>query len=174
MLRPPRCICSPVFPHRLSTDNVLRDDNHRTLVPALAIHASMYGIADKYGIQGLKAISKQKLEAALESDAWIPDSGQMYPSNMMEELAAAVQTAWTSTPVSDNGIRALLLDYALKNKEMLLGMEGFKLVVQRTPGFACDLLAQVPSKRSAKSPAAPLKPTKKRNLHELLDPGPWI
>ena len=126
----------------------------------------MYGIADKYGIQGLKIISKQKLEAALESDAWISKSGQTYPSNMMEEFGAAVQIAWTSTPVSDNGIRALLLDYALKNKQMLVGIEGFKVVVQRTPEFACDLLAQIPSNGPAKSPAALSKSTKERSLPE--------
>ena len=111
-------------------------------IPELAIHASMYGIADKYGVQGLKSISTQKLKAALQYKAWIPDSQQCYTSDMIDEFAAAVQAAWTSTPESDNGVRAPLLDHAWQIRKVLLEAEGFKLVVELTPRFASDLLFQ--------------------------------
>ena len=87
----------------LSSNSANRKGNIPHLpIPELAIHASMYGIADKYGIQGLKSISTQKLKAALQ--AWIPNSQQCYSSNMIGEFAAAIQAAWTSTPESDHGV----------------------------------------------------------------------
>lgn len=101
----------------------------------------MYGIADKYGVQGLKSISVQKLKVALHHDSWSVDFILSYTSNTIEELAAAVQAAWTLTPESDQGIRAPLLRHAMRNMDMLLTMEGFKKVIQQTPQFECDLLA---------------------------------
>ena len=133
---------SPFFPY-LSANSVNRKKNDPHLpIPELAIHASMYGLADKYGIQGLKSISMQKLKAALRHKTWIPDSQQCYTSEMIDEFAAAVQAAWKSTPDSDNGVRAPLLDHAWKIRKVLLEAEGFKLVVQQMPQFACDLLFQ--------------------------------
>ena len=102
----------------------------------------MYGTADKYGIQGLKHISTQKLKAALQHEAWIPDSQRSYSSRMIDEFAAAVQAAWNSTPESDNGVRAPLLDHAWKVRKVLLEAEGFKVVVEQIPGFTWGLLAQ--------------------------------
>ena len=126
----------------LSSNSVNRKRNDPHLpVPELVIHASMYGVADKYGIQGLKSISTQKLKAALQHKAWIPDSQQRYPSNMMQEFAAAVKAVWNLTPDSDKGVRAPLLEYALKNKDTLLEAEGLKFIIQQTPQFACDLIA---------------------------------
>ena len=69
---------------------------------------------------------------------------------MIKELATAIQTTWTSSPETDNGLRAALLEYVLKNKEVLLGMEDFKLVVQHTPQFACDLLFQALKPKTTK------------------------
>ena len=66
---------------------------------------------------------------------------------MMEDFGTAVHAAWTLTLDLDNGVRAPLLDYALKNKEVLLKVEGFKLVIQQTPQFACDLIAQPPVRK---------------------------
>ena len=133
---------SPFFPC-LSANNVNRKRNDRQLpIPELAVHTSIYGIADKYGIQGLKGISTQKLKAALQHQAWIPDSQQCYSSNMIDEFAAAVQAAWNLTPESDSGVRAPLLDHAWKIRKVLLGAEGFKLVAQQIPEFTWDLTAQ--------------------------------
>lgn len=127
----------------MSTKSVHGDSsNLPEVVPELATHASMYGIADKYGVQGLKSVSMQKLKAALRHNNWNLDYAQSYTSNMVEELAAAVQAAWTLTPESDKGIRALLLDSASKNKDILLAVEGFRDIIQQTPQFACDLLAR--------------------------------
>ena len=133
---------SPVFPC-LSANSVNRKRDARQLpIPELAIHASMYGIADKYGIQGLQSISTQKLKAAIQHKAWISDSQQSYSSDMIDEFAAAVQAAWNLTPESDSGVRAPLLDHAWKIRKVLLGAEGFKLVAQQIPEFTWDLIAQ--------------------------------
>ena len=90
----------------------------------------------------------------------------------MEDFGTAVQAAWTLTPESDNGVRVPLLDYALENKEALLKAEGFKLVIQQTPQFACDLIAQTPICKPTKWPVArKMSSVKKRNLDELLSIG---
>lgn len=111
----------------------------------------MYGIADKYGINGLKTISADKLKAALQHDVWIQGTQHGYTPIMIEELTTAIQAAWTSTPASDDGVRAPLLDYVLKNKEVLLDIEDFKLLIQETPQFAWDLLFQSLKRKSGES-----------------------
>ena len=132
----------------------------------------MYAIADKYGIQGLKILSMQNMKAALQDDTWmrssermtssewisnsewvqsvgwVPTSQKSYTPSMIMELTIAVHAAWTLTPESDGGVRALLLDYALTNKEALLQAEEFKLVIQHTPQFACDLLIEALVRKS--------------------------
>lgn len=89
----------------------------------------------------------QKLKAALGNRGWNQDSQQSYTPKMMEDFGTAVHAAWTLTLDLDNGVRAPLLDYALKNKEVLLKVEDFKLVIQQTPQFACDLIAQPPVRK---------------------------
>ena len=128
----------------------------------------MYGIADKYGIHGLKSISTQKMKAALQHKAWNPDSQQCYSDNMIQEFAAAVHAIWSLTPDSDKGLRAPLLKYALKNKNMLLEAEGFIVVIQQSPHFACDLLAQTPNPKAAKSLAVPKTKSILKRKDDLL------
>lgn len=111
------------------------------LVPELAIHASMYGIADKYGVQGLKSSSVEKLEGALRRIDFDPNIAHSYISMVVEQFAAAVQAAWTSTLESDKGVRTPLLQYASKYKDILLTVEAFKNVISEEPQFAYDLLA---------------------------------
>ena len=102
----------------------------------------MYGIADKYGIQGLKGISAQKLKAAFQTVAWASSSQQYYSSNMIHNFIAAIQAAWNSTPESDHGVRAPLLDHAWKIRKVLLEAEDFKLVMRQIHEFTWDLFAQ--------------------------------
>ena len=133
---------SPFFPC-LSSNSVNRKRNDTHLkVPQLAIHASMYGIADKYGIQGLKSISTSKLKITLEHEAWIPDSQDCYTPKIINDFIVAIHAAWTSTPDSDKGVRKPLLDHAWEVRKVLLSADEFKLVVQQMPQFACDLLFQ--------------------------------
>ena len=133
---------SPFFPCLSSNSlNRIRNDPH-SKVPELAIHASMYGIADKYGIQGLKSISTQNLKATLQHRAWTSDSQQHYSSCMIHNFIAAIQAAWNSTPESDKGVRAPLLDHAWKIRKVLLEAEDFKLVMRQIHEFTWDLFAQ--------------------------------
>lgn len=125
--------------YQVPTSPRKKPDPHQP-VPELAIHASIYGIADKYAIQGLKSISTQKLKAALLHEAWIPASQEFYSSNMIDELALTIQVAWDSTPESDRGLRAPLLDHAWKIRKVLLQAERFKHVVEEMPQFAQGLL----------------------------------
>ena len=142
----------PISSVKSSANMLKRDSCHRLfLVPELGIHTSMYGIADKYGIQGLKKISLQKLKAALENYTWNPESRHLYTPNMMKELTMAVHTAWKSTPESDIWMRAALLDHAWRNKKVLLEVEEFKLVIQLTPQFAYDLFAQASTRKSTET-----------------------
>lgn len=89
----------------------------------------------------------QKLKAALGNRGWNQDSQQSYTPKMMEDFGTAVHAAWNLTLDLDKGVRAPLLDYAFKNKEVLLKVEGFKLVIQQTPQFACDLIVRPPVRK---------------------------
>ena len=88
---------------------------------------------------------------------------------MMEDLSTAVHAAWTLTLDLDKGVRAPLLDYALKNKEVLLEVEGFKLVIQQTPQFACDLIAQTPDRKLPKMRV----PRRKSSVMNAYTSGSW-
>ena len=111
----------------------------------------------------------QKLKAALGNRGWNQESQQSYTPKVMEDLSTAVYAAWTLTLDLDNGVRAPLLDYALKNKEVLLEVEGFKLVIQQTPQFACDLMAQTPVRKLPKMRV----PRRKSSITNASTLGSW-
>lgn len=141
------------FPHlsKLTSYRSMNSDDLIT-VPQLAIHASVYGIADKYGIEGLKETSKLRLKAALQNEGCNPIAQQSYKTGLVQEIEAAIRVAWEPTPDIDHGIRALFLDYVSKNAEVLLPLEAFKHVIRQTPQFACDLLARSLTGKSLESP----------------------
>ncbi len=106
------------------------------LIPAgeLAIHASMYSLADKYGIEGLKSTSVQKMTAALQGIGW---------DNRMEDFATAVAIAWTTTPASDRDLRTVLLDYSFIHVKSLVKVKEVEQTFEHLPQFAFDLLARL-------------------------------
>ncbi len=115
------------------------------LIPAgeLVIHASMYSLADKYGIDGLKSTCVQKMTAALQGIGWDKVWTFHSPQARMEEFATAVAIAWTTTPASDRDLRNVLLDYSFIHVKRLVKLKGFEEAFQRLPQFAFDLLARI-------------------------------
>jgi hypothetical protein len=63
----------------------------------LTIHAAMYALGDKYQVQGLSQIAKEKFESCLHHHANSSD------------FVSAVQVAYTSTPESNRGLRDAVL-----------------------------------------------------------------
>ena len=122
----------------------------------------MYGIADKYGIFGLKYLSTERLKAALQDQGWYPFVPYAFTPAMLDEIEAAVRAAWTCTPQRDKGVRDPLIDWALRTKKVLVEVERFKLLIQQIPEFACDLIARAGGMCSVQPPEKPPEKRKRR------------
>lgn len=112
--------------------------------PDLAFHASIYGIADKYSIAGLKDLAVMKLNQSLRSIPGFSAAGhtQLHTADGIRELVSAVETAWTTTPAADKGMRDPLLKYCKEYLQLLMEVEEFKNVMVEVTDFVFDLLAQ--------------------------------
>ena len=132
------------------------------LIPAgeLAIHASMYSLADKYGIEGLKSTCVRKMTAALQGIGWDQVWTFHSPQARMEEFAAAVAIAWSTTPASDRDLRTVLLDYSVRHVKRLVKLKEFEEAFRRLPQFAFELMARVTAGADEEliAPALPLSP----------------
>ena len=84
----------------------------------LTIHATMYALADKYQVDGLGKLAKDKFEACLH-----------HHSNS-EDFVAAVQIAYGSTPETNRGLR----DAVVKAFSMY-----FKVNISEIPGAEAKL-----------------------------------
>ena len=94
----------------------------------LVMNANVYAIADKYGIPSLKEIAQRKTAEALKTD-----------SNH-ESFLTALDIVWTTTPLSDRGLRGLFLPVIAKNKKILLEKEDFVRSVRTNGDLAVDVL----------------------------------
>jgi hypothetical protein len=64
----------------------------------LAIHASMYALGDKYQVEGLSQLAKEKFESCLHHHVH------------SEDFISAVQIAYSTTPDSNRGLRDSVMD----------------------------------------------------------------
>lgn len=64
----------------------------------LTIHASMYALGDKYQVEGLSSLAKEKFECCLHHHA------------QTEDFIAAVQIAYSTTPDSNRGLRNSVME----------------------------------------------------------------
>lgn len=92
----------------------------------LVTHAKVYAIAEKYGIAGLKALSRKKFSQELDLHLDRP------------EFADACQEAYESTFHTDRGLRDVIIQTFRANPGLSLRAD-VEEVVRETPGLAFEL-----------------------------------
>ena len=94
----------------------------------LAIHASVYRIAEKYEIMPLKDLAKQKFEKMIKGH-WKDPS-----------LPTAIQVIHNTTPSSDRGLRDILTRSIKGHVKELLVKPDFAGIIKSYGDFAIDLI----------------------------------
>ncbi|KAH9861707.1 hypothetical protein J1614_011460 [Plenodomus biglobosus] len=92
----------------------------------LITHAKVYAIAEKYGIIGLKALSRQKFADQIDLHISSP------------EFPEACQEAYESTYHTDRGLRDVIIQAFRANPDLSLRPE-VGIIVRETPGLAWEL-----------------------------------
>jgi BTB/POZ domain len=94
--------------------------------PHLLTHTRVYALAEKYGINGLKALAKSKF------------ASQMSLHFASVEFAPSIQEVYESTVDSDRGLRDIVIQTFRSHPEVAL-REDVEDVVRNTPGLAWEL-----------------------------------
>tara|TARA_R110002003_G_scaffold124_13_gene11302 strand:+ start:1997 stop:2401 length:405 start_codon:yes stop_codon:yes gene_type:complete len=93
----------------------------------LLLHAKMYEIGDKYDVQGLQQLAREKfLRACVEY--WNDDN-----------FAPAAHLAFTTTPESDDGLRTIISNI-ISQHMVLLNKPEVEALLNEFNGLAVDLL----------------------------------
>ncbi|KAF2440001.1 hypothetical protein P171DRAFT_116216 [Karstenula rhodostoma CBS 690.94] len=92
----------------------------------LVTHAKVYAIAEKYGIVGLKSLSRKKFSDQIQTHL---DS---------EELPEACQEAYESTVDTDRGLRDIIIQ-AFRSNPGLSSRKDVEVILRETPGLAFEL-----------------------------------
>ncbi|CBY02090.1 hypothetical protein IAQ61_006678 [Plenodomus lingam] len=117
-----------------TTDNITDDDTESVGSEPeseiesshLITHAKVYAIAEKYGITGLKALSRQKFADQIDLHMSSPD------------FAEACQEAYESTYHTDRGLRDVIIQAFRSNPDLSLRPD-VGMAVRETPGLAWEL-----------------------------------
>ncbi|KAF2634523.1 hypothetical protein P280DRAFT_524035 [Massarina eburnea CBS 473.64] len=94
--------------------------------PHLITHAKVYAIAEKYGITGLKSLSKKKFASQIEVHI------------NSDELPEACQEAYESTIDTDRGLRDIVVQTFRSHPDLSLRKD-VELALRDTPGLAFEL-----------------------------------
>ena len=94
----------------------------------LVINCLVYAIADKYEIWSLKDVAKQKT-AELVGKEWKDDN-----------FLVALETAWTTTPQSDRGLRDLFIPLLCTNMTELIKKEPYMEALRSITDLAADVV----------------------------------
>jgi len=92
----------------------------------LITHAKVYALAEKYGINGLKALAKRKF------------SSQVKEHLSSEEFSLAMQEVYESTVDSDRGLRDVVIQAFRTNPE-IARREDVEIIIKETPSLAWEL-----------------------------------
>ncbi|TID13050.1 hypothetical protein E6O75_ATG09999 [Venturia nashicola] len=132
-------LASPISQKHLSFDSII-DENHSEVdeiesaaeqqakgsASNLTLHAKVYAIAEKYGIQGLKTMAKNKFSAQM---AYHWDS---------PEVPLAIQEVYETTVDSDRGLRDVITS-TFRCYPELAQRRDVEAVVKETPELAWEL-----------------------------------
>ncbi|KAF2203662.1 hypothetical protein GQ43DRAFT_252006 [Delitschia confertaspora ATCC 74209] len=102
------------------------EPNHDDESPHLIIHAKVYAIAEKYGIAGLKALSRKKF------------AHQVGLHHNSMEFPEACQEAYETTVDSDRGLRDVIIQIFRSHPDLTQRKE-MDAVLRETPGLAFEL-----------------------------------
>jgi hypothetical protein len=94
--------------------------------PHLITHAKVYAVAEKYGIRGLKALSRKKFSSQM-SHHWIS-----------AEFPLAIQDVYDTTVDSDRGLRDIVIQ-TFREHPQLAQRRDVEDVVKETPNLAWEL-----------------------------------
>ncbi|KAL2861015.1 BTB/POZ domain-containing protein [Aspergillus lucknowensis] len=94
----------------------------------MLFNVKVYQIGDKYGIPNLKAPAKEKFSVAIKT-YWD-----------MDDVPAAIASAYSTTTPADRGHRDLLASISLEHINDLLKNDDFKQALGETLGFAANLV----------------------------------
>lgn len=146
------------------------NNRRRTSSLHLVCNASMYGMGEKYGIDGLKGIAAEKFAATLRQPEWHDEWTRQGSDVCVGALATAVKCVYDSTPESDRGLREQVLAYAEVYLGRLLVLEDFKVLLEEVPKFAYQLLVGEAEGRREVGMRAKKRGTasRERTLYELL------
>ncbi|KAL6710617.1 hypothetical protein ACN47E_008665 [Coniothyrium glycines] len=92
----------------------------------LITHAKVYAIAEKYGIAGLKALSRRKFSEQIDAHLTSP------------EFPEACQEVYESTYHTDRGLRDVVIQAFRANPTLSLRSD-VEMAVRETPGLAFEL-----------------------------------
>lgn len=96
-------------------------------------NVKMYAMGEKFGIDGLKQLAKEKFEVAFDSVA---------PTKLGQFLDV-IPEVYNSTPDTDEGLRELAVTLTLTREDSrkdLTSLPEFKSTIIQTPEFALDLI----------------------------------
>jgi rubrerythrin len=105
---------------------------------SMVLDAQVYQIADKYGIEALKAHSREKFRSAITT-GW-----------SMDDFPLAISVVYESTPAEDRGLRDLAVEVSYKNVDHLLSRDDFSNLLRQTADFTADLIPFLISNPSQK------------------------
>lgn len=146
--------------HIISDDWTPIDTNRlRKLLSHQLVHnASLYGMGEKYGIQGLKGIVSEKFAAILQRPVYVID-GEKVSMTDTKALGKAIKCIYDTTPESDKGLRDQVLRCVKRRLKLLLSMEEFKAVLAEVPDFSYQLLVQEAASRHVEEHVAKKRKT---------------
>lgn len=128
----------PTLDNAMSEDPPISDD---TYYISLSSHAHLYAMGDRYGIFGLKAIAQKKFEVTLGK--WHCDwRDKGIDSESAGDLAAAVETIYSLTVDSDEGLRLPIVYFLRRRLSSLLEQTWFKDLLLKVPELSIQLLTQ--------------------------------
>jgi hypothetical protein len=96
--------------------------------PNLVLHTKVYALADKYLIDGLKAVALEKFREDVKT-SW-----------STEEFLKAIEVAYTSTLDRTVGMRHVIVSTICDNEHWLLNRDSVKQCLRDTPDLAYDVL----------------------------------
>ncbi|KAK2922684.1 hypothetical protein FoTM2_017537 [Fusarium oxysporum f. sp. vasinfectum] len=103
----------------------------------MAYDAQVYQIADKYDVSTLKTHTKGKFGIAIAT-GW-----------NMDDFPVAISVVYESTPSIDRGLSDLVMGTSRRNIDKLLGHDGLREIIRKSPDFAADLIPSLCGKLSA-------------------------
>lgn len=106
---------------------------------ALVMHARLYGMAAKYGVDSLRPVAIRKFEEAV-SGTW-----------SLDDFAAAVSTTFNTTEPSDLGLRNVIIDTLVSSSLVLAADPVIEKAVTAIEGLSFELFKQLSLKQTAQS-----------------------